>query len=139
TGAVALEWACEQVLDLSPGQVSTLRAGLGTLAVVVWVAALVRASDEVRRAHKRSAGAAIAGLGRLRGRATGLVHFVVRTAAVLLGLYALLVLWEFDLRPWQLSLGVVGAVVGLAAQDSLDNMLGGVFIAGDSPLQVGDV
>lgn len=136
---VALVWVGEGVIDLSPEEAANFKAALGTIAVVVWMAVLVRAADEVRRALQRSAGSGIAGLEWLRGRATGLVHFMVRTAVLLVGLYVLMVMWQFDLRPWQISLGVAGAVLGLAAQDSLDNMLGGVFIAGDSPLQIGDV
>lgn len=129
---VALELAGD-LLRLDPSQQSLYDGALGTLAVIVWTVALVRGLEAVLvTLHRRKDS-------WLRGRATALVHFAVRIALLLLALYLLMNLWGFDLRAWQVSAGVVGAVLALAAQDSLGNLVAGVIIIADQPLRIGDV
>ena len=134
---VALEWAGDR-LQLAASEQATFDAVLGTMVVVVWVTALVRAGDEVLVALLRRASSGQAGLEFLRGRATGLVHFIVRMVVLGAGLYLVLVLWGLDVRAWQVSAGVAGAVLGFAAQDSLGNLIAAVFLVGDAPLRIGD-
>lgn len=131
---VALEWAGDR---LKLVEQATFDAVLGTVVVVVWVTALVRAADEVLLALVRRASAGQAG--PAAGRATGLVHFLVRMVVLLAGLYLVMVLWGLDVRAWQVSAGVAGAVLGFAAQDSLRNLVSAVLLYGDAPLRIGDV
>lgn len=135
---IALEWAGDR-LHLEAGQQAIYDATLGTIVVLVWVTALVRAADEVLLALHRRASAGQRGLAFMRGRATGLVHFVVRMTLLMGGLYLTMVLWGLDVRAWQVSAGVAGAVLGFAAQDSLGNLIAAVFLVGDAPLRIGDV
>lgn len=135
---VGLTWAGERV-GLAPDRQATFDAALGTVAVAMWAVTLVRAADEVLVALHSRAAAGQVGLEFMRGWATGLVHFAVRAALLLSALYGTMLLWGVDVRAWQVSAGVVGAVLGLAAQDSLGDVLAGVFIAGDATVRLGDV
>ncbi|WP_170136134.1 mechanosensitive ion channel family protein [Nannocystis exedens] len=132
---VALEWAGDRLHLVDQ---ATLDAALGTVLVVVWAAALVRAADEVLLALVQRARMGQAGLGFMHGRATMLVHFLVRVVVLLTGLYLVMVLWGLDVRAWQVSAGVAGAVLGFAAQDSLGNLISAVLLYGDAPLRIGD-
>ncbi|MDC0675547.1 mechanosensitive ion channel family protein [Nannocystis radixulma] len=134
---VALEWAGDR-LQLAAAEQATFDATLGTIVVVVWATALVRAVDEVLVALLRRASSGQQGLAFVRGRAAGLIHFLVRIVLLLAGLYLVMVLWGLDVRAWQVSAGVAGAVLGFAAQDSLGNLISAVFLVGDAPLRIGD-
>ncbi|MBZ5712132.1 mechanosensitive ion channel family protein [Nannocystis pusilla] len=134
---VALEWAGDR-LQLAAAEQATFDATLGTIVVVVWATALVRAVDEVLVALLRRASSGQPELVFVRGRAAGLIHFFVRIVVLLAGLYLVMVLWGLDVRAWQISAGVAGAVLGFAAQDSLGNLISAVFLVGDAPLRIGD-
>jgi small-conductance mechanosensitive channel len=45
---------------------------------------------------------------------------------------------DWSVRPWLAGLGIAGAVVGLAAKEPLENVIGYVTILSDRPFQVGD-
>jgi small-conductance mechanosensitive channel len=53
-------------------------------------------------------------------------------------IYALLVVWKLDVKPWLASAGIIGIAVGFAAKDSLANLFGGLFIIVDAPYKIGD-
>jgi len=54
------------------------------------------------------------------------------------GIYALLVIWNLDVKPWLASAGVVGLALGFAAKDSLAHLFSGLFIIADAPYKLGD-
>ncbi|HEY8375061.1 MAG TPA: mechanosensitive ion channel domain-containing protein, partial [Nannocystis sp.] len=108
-------------------------ATLGTIAVVVWTVALTRAAEVVLSTLNRREGS------WMRGRVTAVVRYAAWIGLLLLAAHAIVLLWDLDLRTWQLSAGVIGAVLAMGAQDSLRNVVSGVFIAADEPLRIGDV
>ncbi|MDY7093048.1 MAG: mechanosensitive ion channel family protein [Acidobacteriota bacterium] len=52
--------------------------------------------------------------------------------------WAILMIWRIDARPWLTSAGIVGIAVGFAAKDTLANLFSGVFIVADAPYKLGD-
>ena len=52
--------------------------------------------------------------------------------------YMLLLTWGIDATGWIASAGVVGVAVGLAAKDTVANLISGVFIMADAPYKLGD-
>ena len=59
---------------------------------------------------------------------------------VLLGAatYFLLLAWNLNISGWLASAGIAGLALGLAAQDTLSNIFGGLSIIADAPYKVGD-
>ncbi|MDA0668269.1 MAG: mechanosensitive ion channel family protein [Planctomycetota bacterium] len=52
--------------------------------------------------------------------------------------YLTIGIWNLDATGWLASAGVVGLAIGFAAQDTLSNLIAGVFILADRPYRVGD-
>ncbi len=46
--------------------------------------------------------------------------------------------WEIDTTGWLASAGVIGVAVGFASQETLSNLIAGVFILADAPYKLGD-
>ncbi len=57
---------------------------------------------------------------------------------ILIGSYALLLIWGINPVGWLASAGIVGIAVGFAAQDTLSNLFSGFFIVADAPYKIGD-
>ena len=52
--------------------------------------------------------------------------------------YFLLLAWNLNISGWLASAGIAGLALGLAAQDTLSNIFGGLSIIADAPYKVGD-
>ena len=52
--------------------------------------------------------------------------------------YFLLLSWDLNITGWLASAGIVGIAIGLAAQDTLANIFGGLSIIADAPYKIGD-
>lgn len=52
--------------------------------------------------------------------------------------YFLLIAWGVDVSAWLASAGIVGVALGFASQDTLANLVSGVFILADAPYKLGD-
>ncbi len=52
--------------------------------------------------------------------------------------YFMLLAWRIDVTAWMASAGILGVVVGFAAQDTLSNLFAGVMIIADAPYKLGD-
>jgi MscS family membrane protein len=79
--------------------------------------------------------------GRQRASATSVVPLAKRTlkaAAILIVILAILDSWGFNMTAVVAGLGVGGLAVALAAQKTLENLFGGMAIASDRPVLVGD-
>ncbi len=63
---------------------------------------------------------------------------VVNIVFVLLGILWVLNTWNINITPYLAGLGIGGLVLGLALQDSLKNILGGVSLILDKTFAVGD-
>jgi small-conductance mechanosensitive channel len=124
------------VWDLGPSAkvLLTLKRILQTLAILLWMKALMRIGDEVCDA-----------LSRRRDRFAfinprSLPLFNILTSLVVLGaaVWGVLRVWDFDPTPWIASAGVAGIVIGFAAKDTLANLFAGIFIIADAPYKLGD-
>ena len=56
----------------------------------------------------------------------------------IVGIYALLVIWDINVTGLVASAGILGLALGLAAQDTLSNLFAGVAILSDRPYEIGD-
>jgi len=57
---------------------------------------------------------------------------------VIIGLLWVLSIWSVDITPYLAGAGIAGIVLGMAVQDSLKNVLGGISLLLDGTIKVGD-
>ncbi len=131
--AVGLEAALEPLEPSARLQYWT--AGLlRTVLVLLWAVALIRivgiALDVGSRRTDRPRW--------LEVRTIPLLDNLAKLLIVGGALYALLVVWRLDVKPWLASAGIVGIAVGFAAKDTLANLFAGLFILADAPYKIGD-
>ena len=86
--------------------------------------------DSLSRNHHRFAA--------IEERTIPLFDLVAKLMILLVGSYALLMIWGINPVGWLASAGIVGLAVGFAAKDTLANLFAGFFILVDSPYKVGD-
>ncbi|MBI1968346.1 mechanosensitive ion channel family protein [Candidatus Woesearchaeota archaeon] len=67
-----------------------------------------------------------------------LLHKVLRVLFVIIGSLWVLHLWEIDITPYLAGVGISGLVLGLALQDSLKNVFGGIMLLLDQTFRIGD-
>jgi len=60
-------------------------------------------------------------------------------SAVLIGALLLLSIWNLEVTPFLASAGVIGIVVGFAAQEAIANLIGGTALYFDNTYKIGDV
>lgn len=67
-----------------------------------------------------------------------LFHKVAKVLFVLIAIVLVLHVWDIDVTPYLAGLGISGIVLGLALQDSLKNIFGGVSLIMDGTYEIGD-
>tara|TARA_Y100000310_G_scaffold278642_1_gene297177 strand:+ start:1927 stop:2988 length:1062 start_codon:yes stop_codon:yes gene_type:complete len=67
-----------------------------------------------------------------------LFHKSARVVIIIVGLLWILNIWGVDITPYLAGVGISGIVLGLALQDSLRNVLGGVFLIMDKNFNIND-
>jgi len=67
-----------------------------------------------------------------------LFHKAGKVVFVLIALMWILRIWQIDIGPYLAGVGISGIVLGLALQDSLKNILGGITLLLDETFQVND-
>ncbi|MBI2102986.1 mechanosensitive ion channel family protein [Candidatus Woesearchaeota archaeon] len=67
-----------------------------------------------------------------------LFHKVGRVVYVIIVLLWILRIWDIDITPYLAGVGISGLILGLALQDSLKNVFGGVSLLLDKTYQIGD-
>jgi len=106
---------------------------LVTVAVLVWTTFALRATGALLR------GAASSDRVRLvQPTSYPLFNHGSKLVVLAVAVYLALQVWSVDATGWLASAGVLGLVLGLAAQDSLANLFAGAFILADGPYKVGD-
>lgn len=63
---------------------------------------------------------------------------IFKVIMVIVAIFWVLNIWKVDLTPYLAGVGISGIVLGLALQDSIKNMLGGITLILDKTYQVGD-
>lgn len=105
-----------------------------SIIVVIWMMAAFRLAGVIFRAL-----ATVRNKFRIiEERTIPLFDLVTKLAAILIGSYALLMIWGINPAGWLASAGIVGIAVGFAAKDTLANLFSGFFILADAPYQIGD-
>jgi len=67
-----------------------------------------------------------------------ILHKAVKVVFVVIAFMWVLDVWEIDITPYLAGVGISGLVLGLALQDSLKNVFGGVTLLLDKTYQIGD-
>ncbi len=67
-----------------------------------------------------------------------LFHKVTKVLFVIIGLLWILKIWQINITPYLAGVGIGGIVLGLALQDSLKNVFGGISLLLDKTYQIGD-
>ncbi|MBT8132001.1 MAG: mechanosensitive ion channel family protein [Gammaproteobacteria bacterium] len=105
-----------------------------SIIVVIWLLAIFKLAGVLFRA--------LANLGDrfriIEERTIPLFDLITKLGAILVGSYALLMIWGINPAGWLASAGIVGIAVGFAAKDTLANLFSGFFILADAPYQIGD-
>jgi small-conductance mechanosensitive channel len=117
-----------------PEETTVLGQVLLTLAIWLWMKALMRVSDIIldalaRRAHAHK---------WIERRSLPLYEITAKLVVVGVAVYAIMTAWRIDVSAWLASAGIVGIAVGFAARDTLANLFAGIFILADAPYKLGD-
>lgn len=128
-------WLAVQDLHLPDTLGFVVNGGLLSLGVVGWTIGLAGTSSQV-----------LDWLVRHRDRYPTIVTnrtlpvFDLAAKTFLWGgtAYFLLLAWGVDVTGWLASAGIVGVALGFASQDTLANLVSGVFILADAPYKLGD-
>ena len=67
-----------------------------------------------------------------------LFNKVTKVSFVIIGLMWVLKIWSIDITPYLAGVGISGIVLGLALQDSLKNVFGGISLLLDKTYHIGD-
>jgi len=121
-------------LDLAPAANRLTFNLIQTLLVLLWMTAGVRMSSAIWQA----AGGLAARVSWLDERTIPLFDNLSRVVLIGGAIYALMVAWSLDVKPWLASAGIAGIALGFAAKDTLANLFGGIYIMVDAPYKIGD-
>ena len=120
-----------EIADVSIEGLTGLTAGLlVSTVIVVWVYAVVKIGDrfvDVLMAREESFEFA------------PIANTVFKIVVITAGFFALLGVWGVDVTPFIASAGVLGIIIGIAAQDTIGNLFAGVTLSFDKTYKVGDV
>ena len=107
---------------------------LATLLILVWATAALRIS----RLALEALGSGESRTPWVEARTAPLLDNLSKLVVVGLAVYALMVAWHLDVRPWLASAGIAGIAIGFAAKDTLANLFGGLSVIADAPYKLGD-
>ena len=122
------------IFDLPEALHSTLVAILQSINILVWMVFAIRLSKILLQA-------AAGNTSRFRVVHSQSLPLFKNFALFLIfafAVYFAFQTWGIDMTAWLASAGVLGIVIGLAAKDSLSNVISGIFILGDTPYKIGD-
>ncbi|MCZ6890374.1 MAG: mechanosensitive ion channel family protein [Gammaproteobacteria bacterium] len=105
------------------------------LSVIVasWMRALLRISTSLLHALEHQTRFSL-----IEARTVPMFDLSAKLITILVGSYALLLIWGINPVGWLASAGIVGIAVGFAAKDTLANLFSGFFIVADAPYKIGD-
>ena len=106
---------------------------LQTVAVVAWAGFVLRGYSALLRGASANQRVRL-----VQPTSFPLFNHAGKLVVLAVTVYLALRVWSVDATGWLASAGVLGIVLGLAAQDSLANLFAGAFILADGPYKVGD-
>jgi len=120
--------------QLIPEQVTTLNSLLITLAIFLWIGALIGFTRfSLKHISQDNA--------KVKMVQKHTLPLFENLAVVLFygaGVYFIFVTWNINVTAWVASAGILGLALSFAAKDTLANLFAGVFILADSPYKIGD-
>ena len=127
-------WQAAMALHPTPAVAWGVTGLLGTLAIGTWTISFSRISHELLEWLVEHSGEYA-----YVNRRTLPVFDFAATAFVWGGAaFMVCQAWDIDTTGWLASAGVVGVAVGFASQETLGNLIAGVFILADAPYKLGD-
>lgn len=124
-------------IELSEGVAGAIEATLVSLAVLYWTVTGLRGAHIVLQ-HLGEAPQLEDASGGVQRRMLPFLEIVARVVILGGAIYLLLLAWGINVSAWVASAGIVGIAVGLAAQDTLANLIAGLSILVDAPYELGD-
>lgn len=121
-------------LELDPGPLGTTRAGLATLALIIWTVFGFRAVSLFLRAASTNPRR----FEVVQPQTFPLFDNLAKLGLFCVAVWIFLQVWDLDATGWIASAGIAGIALGFAAQDTLSNLFAGVLIMLDAPYRVGD-
>ncbi len=112
----------------------SVRPILITIAIVLWASFTIRAVTLLLEAASAWEDRAA----YVEPRTLALFQNSARVILFAAAIYLMLLAWGIDVKGWLATAGVLGIVLGLAAQDSLANLFAGISILADAPYEIGD-
>jgi len=109
-------------------------AGLKTIAVLVWTAALMRVGSLLII----TVGSKRRGTSVLQPRTIPIFDMLMKIMALGAMIYFIFLAWHVDLTAWLASAGILGIALGFAAKDTLGNLFSGLSILADGSYKLGD-
>ncbi|MEZ4449208.1 MAG: mechanosensitive ion channel [Nannocystaceae bacterium] len=121
-------------VDLSERSQAITSALLETLVLLLWGRALLKICGALLRlASDRARPDSL-----FQGRTLPFFEILAKLSIVGGAVYLAMLAWKIDVAGWVTSLGILGLALGLAAEDSLANLFGGIAIVADAPFKLGD-
>ncbi len=74
----------------------------------------------------------------VKPRTVPIFEITGKTVVLLGAVYFFFLAWNIDLTAWLASAGILGLAVGFAAQETLGNLVAGIFILAEGPFKLGD-
>ncbi|MFP9191336.1 mechanosensitive ion channel family protein [Natronosalvus vescus] len=113
-----------------PDSASVLPGTIATVAVVIWARTAIRIGNRWI-GYLNDVGASYEFAPMFKN---------LWTIGVVVGsLLLLLSIWNLEITPFLASAGILGIVLGFAAQDAISNLIGGVALYFDNTYKIGDV
>jgi small-conductance mechanosensitive channel len=116
-----------------PVGTSILLSLLASVIVMSWMIAGMRLAEHVLAYFNQRRD-----ISWIEPRTIPAIDLVAKLGLILVGSYALLLVWGVNPVGWIASAGIVGIAVGFAAKDTLANLFAGFFIVADAPYKIGD-
>jgi len=123
-----------EILDLPAGLSGWISALIATVVILIWTGAGLRTCHTVLDALSRLSER----VNWLDSRTLPLFDNLARLVLLGLAVYLLMMTWGINISAWLASAGIVGIAVGFAANDTLANLFGGLFVIVDAPYKIGD-
>ncbi len=105
----------------------------GTVLILVWLGFSFRLVSALTSAMSTNDRVTL-----INDQSKPLLSIVLKVLIILVGVYALFVLWGINPVGFLASAGIAGIAIGFAAKDTLANLFSGFFIIADMPYKLGD-
>lgn len=117
------------VLDLVETSV-VLVGALSTIFILLWTWAVIRLGTRWIEISQQ---------GQTKYKFAPVLKNLWKIGAIVGAVLLLVSVWDLEITPFLASAGILGIVLGLAAQETISNLIGGIALYFDETYKVGDV